>query len=248
MQHLLTTAHGTPSRRWVAIVTSVGLASAVLLVLGSWRMLSAGGPVAAGSGKPLVTANGHGHVHGKADSQWYGVRSSSVRHSMRHRVDAPHSHVPGSHAITLDFDHLHSHGSHHHAVHADGTANGSASYGHGQGGSHGGPPYDVDGHAPGHGSGGTGGHTHNGMSNGSGDYRGVMVSGDESKVSKELPFWRLAARIFPAAASIAISVGTSMLIFPFFTYMHSTGLMGVRLPQVRGVAEQRRSVGAQGSG
>lgn len=36
------------------------------------------------------------------------------------------------------------------------------------------------------------------------------------------------------AVTLALSqVGTSMLVFPFFTYMRSTGLVGVRLAQVR---------------
>jgi hypothetical protein len=42
----------------------------------------------------------------------------------------------------------------------------------------------------------------------------------------------VAGAIAPAAGSIFLSVGTSMLVFPFFTYVHSTGLMGDRLPQV----------------
>jgi hypothetical protein len=42
----------------------------------------------------------------------------------------------------------------------------------------------------------------------------------------------LAWRISPAMVAIFLSVGTSMLVFPYFTYMHSTGLLGDRLAQV----------------
>lgn len=56
---------------------------------------------------------------------------------------------------------------------------------------------------------------------------------DASKQHKaELPLWAIAWRISPAMLSILLSVGTSMLVFPFFTYMKSTGLLGVRLAQV----------------
>mmetsp|Transcript_22046 Transcript_22046/g.48132 ORF Transcript_22046/g.48132 Transcript_22046/m.48132 type:complete len:479 (+) Transcript_22046:161-1597(+) len=56
---------------------------------------------------------------------------------------------------------------------------------------------------------------------------------DEDKGSKrDVPLLTLAWRISPAALSIFLSVGTSMVIFPFFTYMRSTGLFGDRLAQV----------------
>lgn len=59
-------------------------------------------------------------------------------------------------------------------------------------------------------------------------------SSSSAQVAKrELPLLRLMARISPAALAISVSVGTSMLIFPFFTYMSSTGLLGVRFAQVR---------------
>jgi hypothetical protein len=43
---------------------------------------------------------------------------------------------------------------------------------------------------------------------------------------------KIALSIGPAATSIFLSVGTSMLVFPFFTYVRSTGLLADRLPQV----------------
>lgn len=42
--------------------------------------------------------------------------------------------------------------------------------------------------------------------------------------------WRVLA---PAASSLALNVGTSVLVFPYFTYVQSSGLLGVLLPQVR---------------
>ncbi len=44
----------------------------------------------------------------------------------------------------------------------------------------------------------------------------------------------IAWRVSPAAFSIFLSVGSSMVVFPFFTFSHSTGLMGERLAQVSG--------------
>lgn len=49
----------------------------------------------------------------------------------------------------------------------------------------------------------------------------------------DVPLLSLAWRISPAALSIFLSVGTSMLVFPFFTYMHTSGLFGERFVQVR---------------
>lgn len=59
-------------------------------------------------------------------------------------------------------------------------------------------------------------------------------AGEDKTKKPEVPLWRIAVRITPAAFAIFLSVGTSMLVFPFFTFMHSTGLMGARLPQVGG--------------
>ncbi len=35
----------------------------------------------------------------------------------------------------------------------------------------------------------------------------------------------------PAASSLALNVGTSVLVFPYFTYVESSGLLGALLPQ-----------------
>jgi hypothetical protein len=56
--------------------------------------------------------------------------------------------------------------------------------------------------------------------------------GDDKQYKRDLPLKSLAWKVSPAALSIFLSVGTSMLVFPFFTYVHSTGLLGERLPQV----------------
>ena len=37
----------------------------------------------------------------------------------------------------------------------------------------------------------------------------------------------------PAASSLALNVGTSVLVFPYFTYVQSSGLLGALLPQAR---------------
>ena len=50
----------------------------------------------------------------------------------------------------------------------------------------------------------------------------------------DLALRRVLLRISPAMLAIFLSVGTSMLVFPFFTFMRSTGLLGVRLAQVCG--------------
>ena len=55
---------------------------------------------------------------------------------------------------------------------------------------------------------------------------------EDKEYKRDLPLRILAWRVSPAALSIFLSVGTSMLVFPFFTYVHSTGLLGERLPQV----------------
>ncbi|PNW84001.1 hypothetical protein CHLRE_04g212250v5 [Chlamydomonas reinhardtii] len=126
------------------------------------------------------------------------------------------------------------HGYGHHALLLDFAENGGLGRHGGGGGGVGGPS-----------GGGAGGdyrdsyrdhgplHSSSSLGGGYGDEVGLGGSADESKVAKrELPLLRLMARISPAALAISVSVGTSMLIFPFFTYMSSTGLLGVRFAQV----------------
>lgn len=55
----------------------------------------------------------------------------------------------------------------------------------------------------------------------------------QSKGAHSLPLVAVFWRVSPAAAAIFISVGSSMVAFPFFTYVHSAGRLGPRLPQVR---------------
>jgi hypothetical protein len=43
---------------------------------------------------------------------------------------------------------------------------------------------------------------------------------------------RIAASIWPAAVGLLLSVGSSMLAFPFFTFVPLSGTFGERLPQV----------------
>ena len=66
------------------------------------------------------------------------------------------------------------------------------------------------------------------MTGGGGQYD----EGEDKHFKRDLALKSLAWKVSPAALSIFLSVGTSMLVFPFFTYVHSTGLMGERLPQV----------------
>lgn len=54
----------------------------------------------------------------------------------------------------------------------------------------------------------------------------------EEEKKRELGQWSLLLTISPAAWSIFLSVGTSMMVFPFFTYVTSTGLWADQLPQV----------------
>jgi hypothetical protein len=57
-------------------------------------------------------------------------------------------------------------------------------------------------------------------------------------VSLEVPGWQgsstgaLLRALAPAAASLALNVGTSVLVFPYFTYVESSGALGPLLPQV----------------
>lgn len=79
--------------------------------------------------------------------------------------------------------------------------------------------------------------SHSSSDNGTYSARGSHSYGahPKDKTRKlEVPLWRIAVRIAPVAFAIFLSVGTSMLVFPFFTFMHSTGLLGARLPQVSG--------------
>jgi hypothetical protein len=43
---------------------------------------------------------------------------------------------------------------------------------------------------------------------------------------------RIAASIWPAALGLLLSVGSSMLAFPFFTFVPHSGTFRERLPQV----------------
>jgi hypothetical protein len=53
-----------------------------------------------------------------------------------------------------------------------------------------------------------------------------------SKLSRDSSLVSIAWKVSPAALSIFLSVGTSMLVFPLFTFVRSTGLLGDRLAQV----------------
>ncbi|KAG2452002.1 hypothetical protein HYH02_003044 [Chlamydomonas schloesseri] len=236
--------------RWVSLVTSGGLVAALLLVLSNWRMLAASGPggAAAGGGKTVeLRVSGGSHHHHQHPqphrapsygSSHYG--SSSVFTAaggsgphMRHQGSAPNassSALPGAAGpggsanghFAAGSHHRDSHGHGHHAIMLDfAEAGGVGRHG---GPSGGGSDYrdSYKDHGPLHSSLSLGGYG-----------EGLGGSADESKVAKrDLPLLRLMARISPAALSISISVGTSMLIFPFFTYMQSTGLLGVRFAQV----------------
>jgi hypothetical protein len=54
-----------------------------------------------------------------------------------------------------------------------------------------------------------------------------------------------ARRAAPAALALALSVGTSMLAFPFFTYTHSGGALGRSLPQALFYARLAGDVGGR---
>lgn len=55
------------------------------------------------------------------------------------------------------------------------------------------------------------------------------------QAKRSLPLVTLLWLISPSAISLFLSVGSSMLVFPFFTYIKSTGPLGSRLPEVREV-------------
>ena len=78
-------------------------------------------------------------------------------------------------------------------------------------------------------------HRNGGSLSPGGAYRsgGSYDDHDDKQYKRDLPLRTLAWRVSPAALAIFLSVGSSMLVFPFFTYVHSTGLLGERLPQVR---------------
>jgi hypothetical protein len=76
--------------------------------------------------------------------------------------------------------------------------------------------------------------------------RGSQLEADNNdKAARHVPLLRLALQVSPAALALLLSVGTSMLVFPFFTYVRSTGLFGEHLPQV-GAAPGGRG-GARGA-
>ncbi|GIL58218.1 hypothetical protein Vafri_13282 [Volvox africanus] len=203
--------------KWVAIITAGGLLSAALLVLGSWRMLTASAPhrvelkvpyKAPGYGGGGKDGNSAAHSYERATGPYVRHRSDQLYESTSgggpfgqtmNGAHGPYVHG-GHHAITLDFS--------------------SANDNHHQ-------RYSVSSN-----------HSHQNQHQvfqmaASADSSIAGHSGDESKMTKkDLPLLQLMARIFPAAMCITISVGTSMLIFPFFTYMTSTGLLGERLAQV----------------
>ncbi|KAG2500340.1 hypothetical protein HYH03_001915 [Edaphochlamys debaryana] len=215
--------------RYVSAITAAGLLSATALVLGSWRMLSAASPsVSTANGSRPERQTSYKDRSGKDGSEGtygYATHATERSVSVRHRTEnaygdpmygtGPGGSVNGHHAV-----HNANHG--HHAITLD-----FGSHGHGHGHGH------HDGHGGGHGSSLYGRHSGGGAPDIMDGVKGGALLGDDSKAAKkDLPFLRLAYRILPACISISISVGTSMLIFPFFTYMRSTGLMGVRFPQV----------------
>ncbi|KAL6763078.1 hypothetical protein V8C86DRAFT_2507052 [Haematococcus lacustris] len=63
--------------------------------------------------------------------------------------------------------------------------------------------------------------------------QGIQYEASTGKAAKpDMPLLTLAWRISPAMLAIFLSVGTSMLVFPFFTFVRSTGLLSDRLAQV----------------
>ncbi|GFR41593.1 hypothetical protein Agub_g2316 [Astrephomene gubernaculifera] len=242
--------------KWVAGITAAGLAAAAALVLGSWRMLAAGGgPGAAGApprveikvlhrSNPSTQSSGYGisaasgGTSGLADKEYavHASERSSMRPYVRHRNENTAAGTYAAYSSSSDSPYAASGG-----VSSGGptptSGTGAVNGFHNHRGSHGGMGSGnghhaitlefADAHgrshaaeAAGDGSASSGGHH-------------IEFSADESKTARrDLPLLRLAARILPAATAISISVGTSMLIFPFFTFMHSTGLLGIRLPQV----------------
>jgi hypothetical protein len=59
---------------------------------------------------------------------------------------------------------------------------------------------------------------------------------------------RIAWRIWPAAAALSLSVGSSMLVFPLFTYVGTDGPLGEHLPQVRRCVWARACVRSASAG
>jgi hypothetical protein len=57
--------------------------------------------------------------------------------------------------------------------------------------------------------------------------------GGKSRLQPLLLLLQLAWRIWPAWVALLMSVGSSMLVFPLFTCVDTTGKLGERLPQVR---------------
>ena len=59
------------------------------------------------------------------------------------------------------------------------------------------------------------------------------VSGLRGALPREaLTTLQLAKDVWPAAAALGVSVGCATLVFPFFTYVPSSGWLQAMLPQV----------------
>lgn len=71
-------------------------------------------------------------------------------------------------------------------------------------------------------------------SSGSGRTRGLR-----QRIQPLLLLLQLAWRIWPAWIALLMSVGSSMLVFPLFTCVDTSGHMGERLPQVGGTMGAR---------
>lgn len=59
----------------------------------------------------------------------------------------------------------------------------------------------------------------------------AMPSGLDGTPAKAAGAAELVRALAPAASSLALNVGTSVLVFPYFTYVESSGLLGALLPQ-----------------
>ncbi|GLC52618.1 hypothetical protein PLESTB_000649700 [Pleodorina starrii] len=235
--------------QWVAVITAAGLAAAAALVLGSWRMLSAGPPHRVELKVPYKAPSYGSSVGGKDGGSGHGSDRAGGPY-VRHRGEQGGGQYDGGALTPYGSGSFgqNANGYHnHHNYNGYSTAGGGGGFG-AAGRSHHAITLDFSGAANDHHNHHNG---HDGFSNHHNHHHGGGASHsmfhmsasadggqadqsvDESKVSKrDLPLFRLAARILPAALSITLSVGTSMLIFPFFTYMTSTGLLGERLPQV----------------
>jgi hypothetical protein len=237
----------------VAVQTLIGLLSALLLLRRNWRRLRAAGDSSSSrqqhhvvgllpSARPGIALGSSGRQLLLPRSSWeHGAQAAAGSGGLRHTSTSyqQQPYQPAPYGAPSSYTQQHYGGYPAPAYTGAGFTSTAVARG-GWSGHHPGIPSHAAVGAAGPG-GMDGGANTLGMDDASGKHRPKgrsrgLLAGLRARLAPLAQLLRLAWRIWPAAVALLLSVGSSMLAFPLFTYVATTGSLGERLPQVRGKA------------